>query len=53
MQQEINQYSMVFIVNSLMDILTILIGSLCDNSIRTSTHFRVSRHVDRVSCVLF
>ena len=36
-----------------MDILTVLIGSLCDNSIRTSAHFRVSRHIDRVSGVLF
>ena len=39
--------------HSLTDILTVLIGSLCDKSIRTSAHFRVSRHIDRVSGVLF
>ena len=32
-------------------ILTILISSLCENSIRTFTHFRVRRHIDGVSCV--
>ena len=36
---------------TLICILTILISSLCENSIRTSTHFSVSRHIDGVSRV--
>ena len=53
-QQQQKHSSDIFIIQTNNhSILTILISSLCENSIRTFTHFRVSRHIDGVSCVFF
>ena len=51
-QQQQQHSSDIFIIQTNNhSILTILISSLCENSIRTFTHFRVRRHIDGVSRV--